>query len=238
MSALNLFTIIFLLLYFLVLAVLMAYTAVIYVLQGVGLFRMARKCDLPRPWLSWIPYGNTWIIGAVADHANEYTRRKKTKFRVWLLAAMIVLSAISVVGGGIIGGAIGVTFSMAGPSPSVEDTGFMTVFIITMAAYLLFLGLIMLLSVAQTVLLSIALYRVFTLFEPNKGKVWFWLTAGTYIGGMTVLPILSFFVGLVQGIALLILSKNDPHYPDPIPVETVPTEAAETATETSETYSL
>lgn len=38
------------------------FVAIIYVMQSLGLYKMAKKVGYSRAWLAWIPYANTWLM--------------------------------------------------------------------------------------------------------------------------------------------------------------------------------
>ncbi len=59
-----------------------------YILSALGLMRLAKRRGISAPWLSWIPLGNTWIVGSLVneyDSHNGYNRRWKH----WLFWATI-----------------------------------------------------------------------------------------------------------------------------------------------------
>ncbi len=43
------------------------------VLDGVALFLIARKMEINRPWLSFIPIVNFWVVEAAAEHRPTYS---------------------------------------------------------------------------------------------------------------------------------------------------------------------
>lgn len=42
----------------------------IYVLNSIGLYRMAKKVGNDKPWLAWIPFANMWLMFTLPD--SEY----------------------------------------------------------------------------------------------------------------------------------------------------------------------
>lgn len=54
----------------------------LYVLRGVGLYTIAKRRELNRSWLVWIPIAGRWIIGSLSDQyrylvKGEYRSRRK-----------------------------------------------------------------------------------------------------------------------------------------------------------------
>ena len=62
-----------------------------YVLTALALFTIARRRGIRNPWLAWIPGGNMWMMGAIADdywlvaHTIVKNRRK------WLLGTYVAM---------------------------------------------------------------------------------------------------------------------------------------------------
>lgn len=71
----------------------LAFVIVIYIFQGIALSDLAKKNNIPNPWLAWIPVGNMYILGKLGFEVYD---DKKNEAFVWVLlgcsAATIVLS--------------------------------------------------------------------------------------------------------------------------------------------------
>ncbi len=42
-----------------------------YVISSLGLYRLAKIGQIKKPWLSWIPGANYWIVGSIVDGYEE-----------------------------------------------------------------------------------------------------------------------------------------------------------------------
>ena len=51
------------------------------VLQGFGLYRMAKNRNIKRKWLSFVPFANVYMIGKVAGQCSFFGHKMK---RAWL----------------------------------------------------------------------------------------------------------------------------------------------------------
>ncbi len=51
--------------------------AVLFILQGFGLYRMAQKRNLSKKWLAFLPFGNIWYIGKLAGECNVFGQKMK-----------------------------------------------------------------------------------------------------------------------------------------------------------------
>lgn len=95
---------VFLLLACLVIA---AYFLVVYVLQALGLYRIAKRRGLRHCWLAWIPVGSLWALGNIADHYQATAHGRICNRRGTMVKLMILFLLISAVSGSIAGIASG-----------------------------------------------------------------------------------------------------------------------------------
>ena len=65
-----------------------------YVLQSIGLYTLADRRGLRHAWLAWLPVGNIWLIGAIADHYRTITRGEKQNRRLAILILSIAVYAL------------------------------------------------------------------------------------------------------------------------------------------------
>lgn len=66
-----------------------------YVFSALGLYTIARRRGIHNPWLSWIPIGNAWLLGALSDHYRYVTRGENRNKRKTLLILSIVSLALT-----------------------------------------------------------------------------------------------------------------------------------------------
>lgn len=52
---------------------LLGYLVFAYVMQSLSLHTLARRRGIANPWLAWIPFGDSWIIGSLA---RDYDKQK------------------------------------------------------------------------------------------------------------------------------------------------------------------
>ncbi len=79
--------------------------AAIYVLNGIGLYRMAKKVGHDKAWLAWIPFANVWLMFTLPDSEYRVLAINKvidrsTAFWIYIaisLGGNIVVSALSVI---------------------------------------------------------------------------------------------------------------------------------------------
>lgn len=68
----------------------------IYVVTSLSLHAMAKGRFIEKAWLAWIPVGNLWILGSIADHYQLCARGRVKSRRKVLMGIYIVMAAILV----------------------------------------------------------------------------------------------------------------------------------------------
>lgn len=71
-----------------------------YVLMALGLYAIAKRRGINKPWLAWVPVGNMWLLGCISDQYNYVVKgqnKAKRKTLVWLEAIMLVLLVVMIV---------------------------------------------------------------------------------------------------------------------------------------------
>lgn len=67
---------VFAVIYGVIFLVSLAFSAVTYILQSLGLYTVAKRRGINNPWLAWLPIGNVWILGSI-----QICIRQKQKIR-------------------------------------------------------------------------------------------------------------------------------------------------------------
>ena len=68
----------------------------IYVVTSLSLHAMAKGRFIEKAWLAWIPVGNLWILGSIADHYQLCARGRVKSRRKVLMGIYIVMAAVLV----------------------------------------------------------------------------------------------------------------------------------------------
>jgi len=90
----------FLIGFFLVFALIaLLFSAVVYVLEALSLYSIAKRRGIHNPWLSWVPVGMNWILGCISDQYRYVAKGKITNRRKILLGLAIAAAVISVLSG-------------------------------------------------------------------------------------------------------------------------------------------
>lgn len=146
---------IFLIVYLLALA----FSVISYVLNAVGMYRIAKRRGIHHAWLAWIPIGSQWLLGSISDHYQYVAKKKITGRR----KALLILNSILAVVSGVFSSAAVAMLSYAEPAPG-DMSGMILVIGVLAVAYLLVLGL----GIAATVFRYIAHYDLFQSSKPGS----------------------------------------------------------------------
>lgn len=66
-----------------------------YIFQSIGLYTLAKRRGIANPWLAWLPVGNYWIAGSIADQYQYVTSGAVKNKRTILLVLSIAGIALS-----------------------------------------------------------------------------------------------------------------------------------------------
>jgi hypothetical protein len=164
-----LYMILVLLLAFSMEAALMAFTVVVYVLEGKSLSAIARRRGIDKPWLAWVPVGSSWLLGAISDQYRYVAHgqiRNRRKLLAWLSAALYgVLTVLFVVLGVWI---VGVVSAATISGEEAFMAAYLGGFVVLYLAMLLLIGVSTVMSVFQ----YMAYYDLFRSCDPGKSLIY------------------------------------------------------------------
>ena len=166
----------FLLIYFLA----MAFSVASYVLNAVGMYRIAKRRGIHHPWLAWIPVGCNWLLGSISDHYQYVTKRKDTKRRKVLLTLNLIMLGASLAFSGCIAAMAIMADSMAG------EVSTALILVLSLVSYFVVMGL----SIAILVIAYIAYYDLFRSCKPGNAVLFLILSVVFNV----TLPFFVFFI--------------------------------------------
>ena len=68
-----------------------------YVLQALSLYSLAKRREINKPWLAWIPLANAWILGSLSD-LYQYVVKRKVQSRRKVMLGLSIASCEAMVG--------------------------------------------------------------------------------------------------------------------------------------------
>lgn len=145
-----------------------------YIFMGLGLYAMAQKRCISRPWLAWIPIGNLWLLSCLSDQYFYLTRGKDQSRR-----RSILIYSLVAVGSAVLIAILGTVLYLSGVFATLHP-GDIFSFDSSASVAVLFLLLLAVESagfmVAVKVIYCISLYHIFCSCDPSKKKLY--ATAG------------------------------------------------------------
>ena len=136
----------------------MGFSVVMYVLNAVGMYRIAKRRGIHHAWLAWVPVGCNWLLGSISDHYQYVAKQKVTSRRKILLILSLVLAAVSLV---FMGGAVALIVTADAVTP--EMAGQVLSIALIAISYLVMMAL----AIAITVFCYIAYYDLFRSCKPK-----------------------------------------------------------------------
>ena len=173
--------------YILILLFAFAVGLVIWLLQSIGVYKMAKTAGINNAWLAFIPIGFQYVLGKLAEvpTGNKKPLRYGVILPLLSVGAFVVYIALFFVAL-----VAGITSGFAG---DYTGEGFEnTLWLLLSVAELIMIPVSILISVFT----YIALYRVYKLFDPNNAVIYL---------------VLSILISILQPIFLFVL-RNKPVY--------------------------
>ena len=76
------------------LVVLIGYVVVTYILQSKAMYAIAQRRGIENPWMAWVPFCNSWMLGAISDQYQQAVWGETKNRRKTLLTWHIVYVAV------------------------------------------------------------------------------------------------------------------------------------------------
>lgn len=169
--------------------VMMAISVAAYVFQSYSIYTIAKRREIKKPWLAWIPVGVLWTIGSISDQYKYVTKREvKSKRKIMLGLSIAILAVYAVLMIVII--ALIVSMAGVGMSEFRPDHDVMFQSVGMMLAVLAGFFVTCVLAITLVVFEYIALYDLFQSCDPSNAVAFLIISILFQIA----LPVLLFVV--------------------------------------------
>jgi len=165
----------------------------VYVLQSLGLYKMAQNRGINKPWLAWIPVGESWILGSLADQyryvaKGEVTNRRKVLMWLYIAYFVVFFAFMAMFVYFIVSTTLGAVGGVVSDEMLYESLG---------AAFgMLGIALVMLVvAVVMAVFQYIALYDLYKSCDPNNATLFLLLSIFLSVA----MPFIVFFLRNKEG---------------------------------------
>ena len=150
------------------------FSIVTYVLTALALYSFAKRRGIAHAWLSWIPIGDLWILGSLADQYRYVAKGEVKNKRKALLILSIIMAVVMVL---IIGLTVGVVVQivLAEVGNYTEDQLFEAIFGPLMGLMISMLPLLGI-SIAVMIIQYMALYDLYRSCAPENAMLFLLLS--------------------------------------------------------------
>ena len=174
----------------------MGFSIVMYVLNAVGLYRIAKRRGIHHAWLAWVPIGSNWLLGSISDHYQYVAKQKVTsKRKILLILSLCLIGCLFVLAGGVIAIVLSAGSNM--------NASVVLGVVLLLIAYLGMMGL----AIAITVFCYIAYYDLFRSCKP---------------GNAVLFLVLSILFNVTLAFFVFFSSKSDEGMPERRPRDPAP----------------
>ena len=138
----------------------------LYVLRALGLYSIAKRRGINRPWMSWVPVLDLWVLGCISDQYQYVVNGNVRNKRKWLLGLSIAMAVLYIVFAVLIG--VAVFGAVGGMTGSMNDNQLVATLLGPVMG--LVVGLIPLVGIAIAVMAIryVAMYDLYTSCSPQN----------------------------------------------------------------------
>ena len=76
--------------------VLIGYLVVTYILQSKAMYAIAQRRGIENPWMAWVPFCNSWMLGAISDQYQQAVwgdvKNRRKSLLIWHIVYTVVIS--------------------------------------------------------------------------------------------------------------------------------------------------
>lgn len=139
----------------------------LYLLESIGVYKMAKSAEIKNPWLAFIPVANGWVFGTIAEKYKKKNGTKSARFGIILpvLEGIVLIEAIALTIFTVISikEITGYALDAVNTSSEMAPEHFMSLIPVIILYFAL-----MAVAIAYAVVFFIALWRVYSSFDkPN-----------------------------------------------------------------------
>jgi hypothetical protein len=162
------FLIVWLLLMLSMVMILLAWLVVAYILQSKAMYAIAQRRRIPNPWMAWVPFCNSWMLGAISDDYQikvwGTVNNRRRNLLIWHICYTVALNLY-------MSSYFTYMFSMESGDPEVI-IGFLGLFLLVCLAMIA-------VSVIYMVIYYKALFDLFRSSNPNRSMMYLLLSIFT-----------------------------------------------------------
>lgn len=143
----------------------------LYLLESIGVYKMAKSAEIKNPWLAFIPVANDWVFGTLAEKYKKKNGTKSARFGIILpvLEGIVLIEAIALTIFTVISikEITGYALDAVNTSTEMVPEQFMSLIPVIILYFAL-----MAVAIAYAVVFFIALWRVYYSFDKSNATLY------------------------------------------------------------------
>lgn len=143
----------------------------LYLLESIGVYKMAKSAEIKNPWLSFVPVGRNWVFGTLAEKYKKKNGTKSARFGIILpvLEGIVLIEAIALTIFTVISikEITGYALDAVNTSSEMAPEQFMSLIPVIILYFAL-----MAVAIAYAVVFFIALWRVYSSFDKSNATLY------------------------------------------------------------------
>lgn len=143
----------------------------LYLLESIGVYKMAKSAEIKNPWLSFVPVGRNWVFGTLAEKYKKKNGVKSARFGIILpvLEGIVLIEAIALTIFTVISikEITGYALDAVNTSSEMAPEQFMSLIPVIILYFAL-----MAVAIAYAVVFFIALWRVYSSFDKSNATLY------------------------------------------------------------------
>lgn len=143
----------------------------LYLLESIGVYKMAKSAEIKNPWLAFIPVASDWVFGTLAEKYKKKNGTKSARFGIILpvLEGIVLIEAIALTIFTVISvkEITGYALDAVNTSAEMAPEQFMSLIPVIILYFAL-----MAVAISYAVVFFIALWRVYSSFDKSNATLY------------------------------------------------------------------
>ena len=165
----------------------------IYIFTALSLYTIAKRRDIRRPWMAWVPVVNAWLLGSIADQ-YRYVAKGETKNKRKVLLILQIVSTVLVIVFFVMFFVMMFDLVMEVTTFSMDEEELLMSVMGSLGGMMAMILPLCAVSIAYSIIYYMALYDIYESCDP---------------GNKVLYLVVGIFVGIAQAIFLFICRNKD-----------------------------
>ena len=142
-----------------------AFSIALYVMESIGIYSIAKRRQIKKPWLAWFPVANLWLMGSISDQYQYVVKgRVRNRRKIMLTMGILLIPVTIFYAGSTFSTLLEMAMRISGPSGDLGEIQQMIPQLITMGVFAV---ATLVLSIALMVFQWMSLYDLYSSCIPK-----------------------------------------------------------------------